>query len=147
MKNITQPITNDQDVIDSRDIIERLEDLENDLQGYYEEYTENGGELSFEDWLSDEDIEDYQDEKHEFNVLTALTDDAEGYSPDWQYGSQLIRDSYFAEYAEELCKDTGDIPKDLPWYIEKHIDWEGVSKEIQMDYTSVDFDGEEYWVR
>ena len=146
MKNTTQ-IDNTQDVIDSRDIIERLEDLENDLQGYYEEYTENGGELSFEDWLSDEDIEDYQDEKHEFNVLTALADYAEGYSPDWQYGSQLIRDSYFAEYAEELCKDIGDIPKDLPWYIEKHIDWEGVSKEIQMDYTSVDFDGEEYWVR
>ena len=147
MKNITQPITNTQDVIDSRDIIERLEDLEGTLEGAHEGYVENGGTLSFEEWLSDETIEDCQDEKIEYNMLKKFADEAKGYSEDWQYGSTLIRDSYFEDYAKELCEDIGDMPKELPWYIANHIDWEGVAREIQMDYTSIDFDGVKYWVR
>ena len=75
-----------------------------------------------------------------------MSDEASG-SGDWAYGATLIRDSYFTEYAEELCKDIGAIPNELPWYIENHIDWAGVAREIQQDYMSVDFDGVEYWVR
>lgn len=116
----TTEITNEQDVIDSRDIIERIAELE--------------------------DTED-DDEKAELEALKALEEEASGYSSDWEYGSQLIRDSYFAEYAEELCKDIGDLPKELPWYIANHIDWDGVAEEIKQDYTMVDFNGVEYWVR
>ena len=113
-------IDNNQDTIDSRDIIKRIEEL----QGTEEE-----------------------EEKAELAILEALAEEASGYSEDWQYGSQLIRDTYFTEYAQELCQDIGDIPKELPWYIADNIDWEGVAKAIKQDYTSVDFNGIEYWIR
>lgn len=118
----TEEITNSQDFIDSRDIIERID--------YLESLDTNADDL----------------EQEELRILNELTEQASS-SPDWKYGETLIRDSYFTEYARETCEDIGDIPKDLPWYIEKHIDWDGVAKEIQMDYTSVDFDGVDYWIR
>ena len=113
-------ISNSDDIIDSRQVIERIEEL----QGL--------------DALEDDD-------KEELLALEELQSEAEGYSDDWKYGVTLIRDSYFTEYAEELCKDIGDIPKDIPHYIE--IDWEKTAANIQQDYTSVEFDGVTYWVR
>jgi hypothetical protein len=68
-------------------------------------------------------------------------------SPDWTYGETLIRESYFTEYAEELCKEIGEIPKELPWYIANHIDWDGIADELKADYTEVDFDGVSYFIR
>ena len=125
-----KPITNYDDVIDSRDVIARIEELESEMEDL------EGQEL--ENWK-----EDYQDE---LDSLKALAEEAEG-SPDWEYGETLIRDSYFTEYAEELCKDIGEIPKELPWYIANHIDWDGVASELKQDYMSVDFDSVEYWIR
>ena len=113
-------ISNTDDVIDSRNVIERIEEL----QG--------------EDSLDSEG-------QAELKALKGLQEEAEGYSPDWSDGSTLIRDDYFTEYAEELCKDIGDLPKELPWYIE--IDWEKTAFHIQQDYTEVDFDGVKYWIR
>lgn len=117
-------IKNDQDIIDSRDIEERIDYLE--------------GMVDDEDWNGSE-------EKDEFKALCALRDDLS--SDEWKYGVTLIRDSYFQEYAEELVKDIGDLPKDLPWYIESNIDWKGVAEDIRQDYTSGDFDGVTYWAR
>jgi len=115
-----EPINNYEDVIDSRDIIDRIEELE-----------------------SDEGLEG--EEKEELKNLKALTEQAN--SSEWEHGQGLIRESYWAEYCEELCKDIGDIPENLPWYIENHIDWEGVSREIAADYAQVDFDGVTYYIR
>jgi antirestriction protein len=42
-----------------------------------------------------------------------------------QYGSD-------EDFAQELCEDCGDIPKDLPGYI--HIDWERTAGDIMVDY-------------
>ena len=111
-------ISNSDDVIDSRDVIARIEELED----------------------SDDD-----DDKEELDALKALAEEAKGYAPDWHYGATLVRDSYFTEYAEELCKDIGDLPKVIPHYIE--IDWEATARNIQQDYTEVDFDGVAYWIR
>ena len=120
----TEQITNADDVIDSRDVIARIEDLNGLMEG--------GDET--------------EEEKEELQTLKHLEEEANS-AADWSYGETLIRDSYFTEYAEELCKDIGDLPSELPWYIANHIDWEGVVREIQMDYTSVDFDGITYWIR
>jgi len=117
-------ITNYEDVIDSRDVIERIDYLQ-----------------TFEESELDES------ENEELKNLLSLQEEAEGYSEDWKYGSTLIRDSYFVEYAEELVRDIGDLPQDLPSYIENNIDWEGVADAIKEDYTNVDFDGVEYWIR
>ena len=114
-------VSNYDDVIDSRDIIERIEELTDTLE------------------LLD------AEEKEELETLVALQNEAEGYSSDWKYGETLIRESYWEQYVQELCEDNGDIPKDLPSYIE--IDWEVTANNIKTDYTEVDFDGITYYIR
>lgn len=122
----TREITNSDDVIDSRDVIERIEELQDQRDN------------PESDPLSEENAE-------ELDALIALQLEAEDYAPGWQHGATLIRDSYFVEYAEELCKDIGDVPHNIPGYIK--IDWGATAENIKDDYTSVDFDGVTYWVR
>lgn len=117
-------ISNMDDTIDSRDIMERIKELED---------------------ITDTDI-NTAEEQEELKVLRALAEEGKQ-SPDWEYGEQFINKNYFTEYCEELCKDIGDIPQDLPWHIANHIDWDGVAREIRMDYVAVDFDGETYFIR
>ncbi len=45
----------------------------------------------------------------------------------------------------EMLSDIGDLPRDIPHYIV--IDEDATARNIQQDYTSVDFDGATYWVR
>lgn len=116
---IPQEISNNEDVIDSRDVIARIE------------------------WLADTEDDD---EKAELAALQALADKAEGYCSDWSYGATLIRDSYFTQYAEELADDIGAIDCNVGWPL-TCIDWDQAAKELKQDYTAVDFDGETYWIR
>lgn len=148
-------ISNNEDVLDSRDIIARIEELEGERDDFY---TFCGcGTLAAPDPDCDKCggstqepnptawAQHVPDDAAELAALSKLAEEAEQYADDWQHGETLIRDSYFTDYAQELCEDIGDIPKNLPPYI--HIDWEATARNIQMDYTSVDFDGVTYWVR
>lgn len=128
-------ISNTDDVIDSRDVIERIEELEAERDSYNEQ--PDCDDVAWE-MKNPEDAE-------ELEALKAFAEEAEGYAPDWRYGAALVRDSYFEDYARELLEDCGDIPRNLPHYIE--IDWEATARNIQVDYTAVDFDGVSYWVR
>ena len=132
--NATREIDNSQDMIDSRDVIARIEELEGDLVD-----CDDGQECPDCDWKRDE-----------LKILKALADEASGYAADWQYGEALIRDSYFRDYAEELAEDCGMIQSDISdkWpYTCFDIDWEQAARELQQDYTCVDFDGVTYWIR
>lgn len=120
-------ISNSDDVIDSRDVIERIEELH---------------AIATDD---DADPSDRTHANNELAVLQALQDEAEPYAPDWTYGATLIRDSYFVEYVQELVSDIGGLPRDLPDYIV--IDWKATARNIRQDYFSVDFGGVTYWVR
>lgn len=179
-------VSNNDNVIDSRDVIGRMEELESDLVAEYDElelvleaiaddYAElqdtgeevppfseyyekelngkpnyvRGGELiTFLEWvklIADDMSHDNQDEAIEYLKLKDLADQAEGYG-DWSYGETLIHEAYFQRYAEELAKDTGAINEDSSWP-NNCIDWEQAASELQVDYMSVDFDGETYWMR
>ena len=118
---MTKTISNFDDVIDSRDIIERIEELETD------------------------DERDEADNE-ELKTLRELAKEGEDYSEDWNYGSTLIRDSYFETYAEELATDCCEMPSGNNWPM-YCIDWEWAARELQMDYTSITFDGVDYWIR
>lgn len=109
------------DIIDSRDVIERIAELES---------------------LEYKTIEQHE----ELASLQALAKEAEGYAADWKHGEALIRDSYFKAYAMELAEDCGMIKPDAQWP-NSCIDWDQAARELQMDYTSVEFDGVTYWVR
>lgn len=131
---MTNEITNSQDVIDSRDMIERISELESEL------LNEDGVlDLETED-------EDYRDKAAELGILQAVAEEGNGYAPDWVYGATLIRDSYFEDYARELADDIGAIDSHTAW---PHtcIDWEEAASQLQQDYTEIDFDGVAYWIR
>lgn len=148
-------IDNGMNVIDSRDVIARIEELQEQKDNYLEAYDMWREEKEeFEEKHEGEGFNEPEPEpsiteaeEDELKELKALADEAEGYSGDWIYGVTLIREDYFVEYAKELCKDIGGLPKDLPWYIADHIDWEGVARELQQDYTEVDFAGTSYFIR
>ena len=109
------------DIIDSRDIIARIESLEAE-----EERTE--------------------EETEELTALRNVAERAEGYAADWKYGEALIRDSYFEEYAQELAEDCDMISREVRWPY-TCIDWEKAAEELQQDYTSIDYEGITYWIR
>ncbi len=121
-------------VIDSRDVIARIEELE--------------GEVLNDDGVIDQSNEDadYRDKCGELAALQALADEASGYAADWQHGETLIRDSYFKDYAMELADDIGAIDNNASWPL-TCIDWDQAARELQMDYSAVDFDGVTYWIR
>lgn len=136
---MTTEITKYDDVIDSRDVIARIEELENERSELVDAVEEAGTNDAVVEW-------DNSDEAHELATLRALADEAEGYSGDWKYGATLVRDSYFETYAQEFAEEIGAIPDNAQWPC-TCIDWEQAARELQMDYTSVEFDGVTYWVR
>lgn len=149
MAQRTKEITNIQDQIYSRDVIERIDFLESELDDAYEgEGKSERITKAKEDWIkaaADDGTHTLQDAAREYIALVALQDEAEGYSDDWKHGEMLIRHTYFVKAMQELCEDAGDVPKDIPSYIE--IDWKATAENMKADYTEVDFDGVAYFIR
>ena len=134
-------VTKYDNIIDSRDVIARIEELESEREDLLD------GHL-FDD-LAPKDQADFleweEENGHELDTLRKLADEGESAS-DWSHGETLIRDSYFQDYAQELAEDCGMIPAGLAWPC-TCIDWEQAARELQMDYSSVEFDGIVYWIR
>jgi antirestriction protein len=87
----------------------------------------------------------------EFSKLKSLLEDLAGNGGDEQwrgdwYPITLIPDYEFEDYARELADDIGAINKNASWP-NTCIDWEQAARELQMDYTTVEYDGTTYWYR
>ncbi len=114
-------INNCDDIIDSRDINKRIEELDDQ-----------------------DDID--EEETEELKTLKALQEEGQSYSPDWPCGSILINDDYFTEYAQQLAEDIGAIDSKADWPL-GFIDWETAADALKQDYGCIDFDGTDYWIR
>jgi len=128
---MTEEITNDQNIIDSRYILNRIEYIDELLTG--------------DDLVTGEDDLEIESITKEFEILRDLVEQCEGCG-DFKHGEALIRGSYFQEYAEELAYDTGVIKHDYSWPL-CHINWEEAADALKQDYMSVNFYGEDYWIR
>lgn len=106
-------------VFDSRDVIERIAELEG---------------------MRDDD------DAAELATLRAFADEAEGYAADWRYGEAFIADDYFETYARDLADDIGAIDRNATWPL-AYIDWAAAAAALQQDYTSVELDGRTFWTR
>jgi hypothetical protein len=55
-----------------------------------------------------------------------------------------------AEWCEqtgsELAEDIGAIDRNASWPA-TYIDWEAAADSLKADYSSIDFNGEDYWIR
>jgi len=137
---MTNEITNSEDIIDSRDVIARIEALQAERDGWVLGAPDGTETPNPQGWANEN-----PNDADELASLEALAKEGENYAADWHHGETLINDSYFATYCEELCKEVGSIPSDVPGYIV--IDWEATAENMKVDYTPVDFDGVTYWVR
>jgi hypothetical protein len=152
-------LSNSMNVLNSRDVIDRLTELKNERDALVIALGEAQDELD----TCDQNVEaietasearadaeaeltdwdnDYADE---LRILTELNDEGERLA-DWTHGEMLIRDDHFEDYARELAEDIGAVNRDMSWPC-NCIDWEKAASELQVDYTSLDFDGVTYWVR
>lgn len=124
-------ISNRDDIIDSLEIIDRIAELEAERDA-----AENEGEAPFD-----------EDSAAELAELTELAREGEGYSRDWAYGVQLIRESYFEDYARELADDLhGRAMQNAHWPFDC-IDWDKAASELRQDYTGIEYGGVTYYVR
>lgn len=138
MTTTTEQITNDQDYIDVRDVIARVEHLEQLRQP---------GPVD----LGDDNDTAQDDLFMELAMLESLLSDLEGNGGDeeWRgswYPVTLIRESYFKDYAEQLAEDIGAINSEASWP-NNHINWEAAANELLIDYSSTEIDGVTYYYR
>jgi len=155
------------ETIDSRDIIGRHEELQDEYNSLVEDlevaesdfrFVSNSDESSLVEY-------EYQDaentvaeaqnaldeyDKEELDFLTEVISQGED-SPDWSYGETLIHENYFTQYTEELVNDCYDMPKEFtdgkwPWN-HMNMDWESAADEAKADYLTVEANGETYYIR
>ena len=148
-------IDNSADIIDSREVIDRIEYLQSFRDDALEAASTAAAEAAAatgepfdpeqfaKDWTW---TDDNDPDAAEYAALVELQDDAEGYCSDWRHGAALIRRSHFTEYCEQFAEDIGAIDRKAAWPL-THIDWESAARELMQDYTEVTFDGIEYLVR
>ena len=126
--------TNKDSVIDSHDIIGRIEEL----REHCEDWQTDTPHLTAEDYP-----QHFPEESEELHILTELAEECEQYSDDWIYGSTLIHRDYFKSYIDVMVADCYELPKDMPFWMSIKLDYDA----LEQDYTIVDFDGEEYLIR
>lgn len=105
------------DIMDSRDITARIEELE---------------AIAVID--RDEEEQDELDDLYELQEQTSHIFENE---------ESFISDDYFPEYTKQLLEDTGTISPDFPSWIV--VDWEETANNLLIDYMSYEFRGTTYW--
>jgi prefoldin subunit 5 len=118
---------------------------DNALEELYEAVEEAEQALQVEE----QTLEDAQEALDEFNSdhasLIRDLEDASDEVGDWIHGETLIHEDYWVEYVEEMLKDCGYLPKDIPWWIE--IDMDKTADNVKMDYSELMINGETYYYR
>jgi hypothetical protein len=127
----TSEISNYDDIIDSRDVIARIEHLEG-----LAEYDEDEELIS-----SGLD----EDEAAELESLRDLASQGE-VDREWRHGVTLIRETYFTDYVKEFAEDTGAVSDCVKWPF-NHIDWEAAADELKSDYDTYEFGDVTYYAR
>ncbi len=134
---ISTEIDTNADILDVRDIIQRVEELREEREASDILPAQYGGP-----------DDTWQDERAELAMLESFLSEIQGCGGDeqWEgewYPGSLIADSYFEKAMDELLEDIGDIPRDLPSYLTITIDYDA----LQSDYSSADLNGTTYWMR
>lgn len=142
-------IGNTEDVLDTRDLHWRLDDIQTD------HVTDDGDDIPREEWPAND--------RAEFDMLTALLEavDRDAWGPT-EDGVTLIREDYFVDflrsdygdrYDGNWYRDEGsfranyeqmswsDITSTMPF---RFIDWDAVAEHDRSGYGDVEYDGVTY---
>jgi len=139
--------------IDPSDVEIEADEYEDSIECKLEEISMKELDIGDLDEIDDaEEIDELQSE------LADLRDELEGLKEealdifelrdecnDYARGETLINEDIFAEYIEEMAVDCGDI-KTNSW-LYSYIDWERVAEDSKMDYTTITWRGQDFYVR
>ena len=121
MKRPSEEITGGEDILDPRDIAERLKYLTRERD-------------RLESSQLDEFLED------EIDALQEVVDEG--------IDDTLVHEDYFQKYAEELAVDIGAIDlRHRDHWPYTCIDWEQAAEELKQDYSVIDIRGGTYYYR
>lgn len=146
------------DFFDTRDLVERIDYIESELQTddeTREEIIERSKSHTSDDLDEAELPEPYlgDDEREELTrehaALSEFARDIEQYAGDsLRDGNTVIADDHFTEYAEEYAGDLyGAQIVDATWPFD-HIDWDEAAEALKQDYFEfTDPEGNSWWVR
>jgi len=155
-------------IIDSRDLLELLKEKETDAEIAFDEWldeiveAERESRLERDQPFTEEDEKEFREEQtpfeewvecsedsdiEEYRALKAFCEEIDSMSGESLLdGITIIADHYFENYAEELAEDVCDMKSADSWPF-NHIDWEDAADELKTDYSSVEWDGHEFWIR
>ena len=136
MTTATQ-VSNSQSIMDSRDLIARLAELESEHATL--EKAIDKAATDAERTAAQTEIADW-DEDWNYTSLKNFCAKGEQDVGKWADGVTLINDDYFTEYAEEEAQDIGAIDCKVTWPL-NHIDWEAAAEQLKYDYSRIDWDG------
>lgn len=114
-----------EDILNSQDVIDRMEELQDEIN----ELLENSEE-------ADPEVLEELKELEGFAKYASEVDD-------WEHEAYFIRDSNFTDYTRELAEDCYDIPLEWPF---RCIDWKQASEELKCDYSAYEFGGVTFWI-
>lgn len=134
--------------MDSRDLIERRDELKQQILDSFNETFEDYPTDDYSDILFDEEgiqdwLFDWKSEKQEIEAIESLEDEI--ISDEWEFGIYFIEEDEFEDYVKESLVEWGHISKDFPWWID--IDWTSTAENVKQDYTEVEYQGQTYYYR
>ncbi|MCG7629027.1 hypothetical protein MHM88_14545 [Epibacterium sp. MM17-32] len=146
------------DILDTRDLEERIDELEALENDYLDAKAEHEEAVEEDYGATQEEIDQLHadlltaaanfdaDDRQELKQLRDFKASMEDYC-DWILGETLIEEDYRETYAEQLASDIGAINRDARWPL-RHIDWEAASEELfAHDYHHAELGGFTYYAR
>lgn len=145
-------VTIGEDIIDSRDVVSRIEELRDELAGtpfandsYDADTLTRIRDETPEEWQAAADNWD-EDNIDELIALVSFVEQGSSAASDWKYGAIFIHDSHFQDYAIQLADEIGAVSWDARWPA-NCIDWKEAAAQLKADYTVVEVNGETYYTR
>jgi hypothetical protein len=137
-------VSSNDNFIDPSDVELEADEFNSDIEEKKEEIQELKDEVhktvDFESQLETLEQE-LADIELEAKDILELHSDCEDYAR----GSSLINESYFTNYCEEFAYDCGEIDRDSSMSI--YIDWDKYAEDCKMDYTTITFEGTDFYVQ
>lgn len=133
------------DRLDVSDMTDRVDELTSDRDDFVIGAPDGTETPAPEQWA-----EENPEDAAELVILTKALEEMCGYGGDHQWGGDwypgdLIAESAFTEAMEEQTKDIGDLPREMPSYLV--IDWEATAKNLRVDYSEIEIDGNTFLYR
>ena len=136
-------------MIDTRDLAEKREELQTDLVDSFNEYFETKiGDfdelIKHIDDSENEDVQEWRDDNsNDFEHIEEI-DELEDEISEFSFGETLIPEDDFTEYCKDMVED---YLYNVPDFIKDNINWDGVASDLEVDYSSVTYQGVSYLVR